>query len=399
VLLTATDSDYYFGQNPQLTIVKLTNGGDNASGTGPVVAVGSTVTWTYTVTNSGNVPLSGVAVIDDQAGAVCTIGTLAPGASTTCTKTGAAVSGQYVNIGTVTGTSPLGTIVNATDSDRYFGAVASVRLQKISVNGVGAFNFTNTVPGGATSVTTVTAGTAAGATATNVAPGTYTITELAAPAGWTFTNVVCTGDTEYTVSGQTVTIDVDPGETIVCTYTNTKSGAFVGTGDTATIGYWQNKNGQALIKSMNGSETSKLFANWLAANYPAMFGVSAPAAYNLTNKTNKDVAALFITLFKLGSPKTAAQVMAGAIAAYVTTPALAGGTYSAPYGFNVSAAGTGGKLYNVGSNGAAIGLSNNTAYTVGQLLQQANARAPWDAAESGALNTIFSGINEKGDIK
>ncbi len=39
-------------------IVKKTNGTANACPTGPIVAVGSTVTWTYEVTNPGEVPLS-----------------------------------------------------------------------------------------------------------------------------------------------------------------------------------------------------------------------------------------------------------------------------------------------------------------------------------------------------
>ena len=43
----------HFGAPPEINIVKLTNGSDNDTGTGPVVQVGSTVTWTYNVTNTG----------------------------------------------------------------------------------------------------------------------------------------------------------------------------------------------------------------------------------------------------------------------------------------------------------------------------------------------------------
>ena len=78
--------------------------------------------------------------------------------------------------------------------------------------------------------------------------------------------------------------------------------------------------------------------------------------------------------------------------------ALAGGTYASKYGFDVSSAGTGVKVYNTGGNGTAIGLSNNTFYTVSELLKAADAAAPLTAAESTALNSIFDGINTSGDI-
>jgi hypothetical protein len=168
-------------------------------------------------------------------------------------------------------------------------------------------------------------------------------------------------------------------------------------GDAATIGFWNNKNGQALILSMNGSSTSTQLANWLAAVFPSLY--SASSAHDLTGKTNVDVAALFQAFFAVNGQNTDAQVMAGALAAYVSTPALAGSTVAASYGFNVSPGGTAVKYYNTGSNGTAIGLANNTSYTVFQLLQAANAVSPYSSAAFDALNTIFNGINTTGDIK
>src|SRR5262249_47256870 len=63
--VTDTDSDNHFGVAPGIHVVKLTNGVDNSSAPGVFVPVGSTVTFTYVVTNTGNVPLSGVTVRDD----------------------------------------------------------------------------------------------------------------------------------------------------------------------------------------------------------------------------------------------------------------------------------------------------------------------------------------------
>jgi hypothetical protein len=169
----------------------------------------------------------------------------------------------------------------------------------------------------------------------------------------------------------------------------------LGKGDTATIGFWHNKNGQALINSLNGGSTSKNLANWLATQFPYLYGASS--ANNLTNKTNADVAALFQTFFNVTGMKTNAQILGGALAAYVTNTSLAG-TAAGNYGFNTSSTGTGSKTFNVGSNGTAIGLQNNTNYTVLQLLQQANLDTQNGTFNAGAFNSIFDGINQFGDI-
>jgi hypothetical protein len=106
---------------PAVELVKSTNGDDANTAPGPTVQVGSTVTWTYRVTNTGTVPLTGVAVVDDRGVAVsCPGTTLAVGQSMTCTGAGVAVEGQYRNVGTVTASS---STVAVTDSDpsHYFG--------------------------------------------------------------------------------------------------------------------------------------------------------------------------------------------------------------------------------------------------------------------------------------
>ena len=168
------------------------------------------------------------------------------------------------------------------------------------------------------------------------------------------------------------------------------------TGDTATIGYWQNKNGQALLKAVNSGATATNLGNWLATSFPYLWGASAGTANNMTGKTNAQVAAYYITVFK--SNKWMAQVMGNAFASYVTSSALAGGNYSGSYGFNVSAAGTGAKTYNVGSYGTAIGLANNTSYTVAQILNAANQQKQAGTFNSNAFNVICEAINSKGDI-
>jgi hypothetical protein len=174
-------------------------------------------------------------------------------------------------------------------------------------------------------------------------------------------------------------------------------GSSLSHGDTATIGFWHNKNGQALINSLNGGSTSTALGNWLASNFPYLYG--SKSSNNLTGKPNTAVASLFLTFFNVSGAKTQAQILAGALAAYVTDSALAGNN-AAGYGFNISSTGTGAKTYNVQSNGVGIGLQNNTSYTVLALLQQANldVKNGTYGSAAGYFNAIFDGINSGGDI-
>ena len=227
----------------------------------------------------------------------------------------------------------------------------------------------------------------------------YTFTATGLPAGLSIStrrhdlgHADVNGTFTYTV---TVTDKAGNKGTVNCSVT-VASGGSLSHGDTATIGFWHNKNGQALIDGVNGGSSAKNLASWLATNFPYLYG--AKSGNNLTGKTNADVAALFLTFFNVKGPNTMAQVMGGALACYVTNSTLAGSSIAAGYGFNVSASGTCAKTYNVGSNGTAIGLANNTSYTILQLLQQANLETQLGTFNANAFNTIFDGINSKGDI-
>ncbi len=93
------------------------------------------MTWTYVVTNTGNVPLANVTVTDDQAGVTPvyqggdtnTNNLLDLTETWTYQATGTAVAGQYANIGTVTGFYPQGEEqVDDTDPSHYVGYVPTV---------------------------------------------------------------------------------------------------------------------------------------------------------------------------------------------------------------------------------------------------------------------------------
>jgi len=185
-------------------------------------------------------------------------------------------------------------------------------------------------------------------------------------------------------------------------------------GQTASIGFWHNNHGQALIKAVNDGPQSTQLSTWLATNFPNMYG-SAAGSSNLTGKTNAQVAAFYLELFKRnaktfpgGPPKTDAQVLATALAVYVTNSSLAGNV-AAAYGFQVSASGAGAATFNVTNNGAAFGVADGSTVTIMNLLLALNDRTRrgllFDLDDSGTIsnaekalremaNSVFSAINE-----
>jgi uncharacterized repeat protein (TIGR01451 family) len=98
---------------------------------------GDTIDYTFLVTNTGNVTLTGIVVDDPKVGTVdCPVTTLAPTESTTCTATYTLTqadvdSGHVANTATATGTDPNGTDVDATDStDTPIPAGPAILLDK-----------------------------------------------------------------------------------------------------------------------------------------------------------------------------------------------------------------------------------------------------------------------------
>ncbi|WMW22675.1 hypothetical protein RE476_02325 [Methanolobus mangrovi] len=96
--------------NPDIDIEKATNGFDADNPTGPELQPGDDVTWTYVVTNMGDVPLENVAVTDNILGVITNIidkgngdDILDIGEIWTYEATGTAECGQYANVADVVG--------------------------------------------------------------------------------------------------------------------------------------------------------------------------------------------------------------------------------------------------------------------------------------------------------
>ena len=139
------DASHYFGIIPgvaRVDIEKATNGEDADQETGPEIVIGDPITWTYRVTNLGDVPLTNVVVSDDQLGVItCPESSLAAGQSMTCTAEGVAIEGQYRNVGSVTATGAENEEVGDEDASHYIGVpfapAPSVDIEK-ATNGVDA---------------------------------------------------------------------------------------------------------------------------------------------------------------------------------------------------------------------------------------------------------------------
>ncbi len=139
--LTASDPSHYIGVLPAIDIEKTTNGDDADEPPGPLLPFPSIVTWEYEVTNTGEVTLTDLVVVDPRLAGLtpmtCPTDTLAPGASTTCTATGPALSGKYGNVAIAVATDSFGVQVSDVDPSHYFGVESGITLKKYT-NGVDA---------------------------------------------------------------------------------------------------------------------------------------------------------------------------------------------------------------------------------------------------------------------
>jgi hypothetical protein len=247
----------------------------------------------------------------------------------------------------------------------------------------------------------------------DVAPGTYSLQE-AQPAGYD-DGIDSLGEIGGTVVG-TLGNDSVAGITIgeaggveAINYNFGERpvvGATVAQGQTATIGFWQNKNGQRLLNSVNEG-----LGSWLATTLPNLYGASS--AQDLSGLTNAEVAQHFRDMFKSNlrkgkssepAAKLECQVMAVAFATYVTNANLAG-TVGQSFGFLVTDNGVGNSVWNVEDSGEVFGVADYTEVRVIDLLIATDTMTTdgvlymgYDVLYRSLANDVFTAINEAGDI-
>ena len=129
---TVCDSDNHEVDitHPAIEVVKTA---DPTSG-----SAGTVITFTYTVTNSGDVPLFDVTVDDDVLGHICDIAVLQPQTTVVCTGTYTIPAGspsEITNIVIAAGTDPAGDLVEDQD-DFTITVVAGTTITKTPPGGV-----------------------------------------------------------------------------------------------------------------------------------------------------------------------------------------------------------------------------------------------------------------------
>jgi hypothetical protein len=236
----------------------------------------------------------------------------------------------------------------------------------------------------------------------NLRPGSYALTETP-PAGYLpGIDSVGTAGGSVAAPGQfAVPLGVGVNALNYNFGEQPPAGGGVHHGQTAGIGFWNNKNGQALIKALNGG-TGHQLGEWLAATLPNVFGKNS--ANNLAGQSNAYIAALFQQDFVQKGVKLNAQVLATALSVYATNATLDPTQVAARYGFKVSGTGAGTATVNVGCCGAAFGVANNSMLTLMDLLVATDEQAVNGVLYNGDLlkrieaSLVYGFVNEAGGI-
>jgi MFS family permease len=134
---------------------------------------------------------------------------------------------------------------------------------------------------------------------------------------------------------------------------------------TRTVEFWQTKESQELLTSLNSGPSDTELGDWLAKTCPNLYGAKA-GSNDLTGRTNEQLAAFYQSQSGRDDetpPPAEAQVLAVALAVYVTSENLAG-TTAAKYGFLTSDEGVGKAEFNVGKNGTVFGVADEDDITI-----------------------------------
>jgi hypothetical protein len=259
---------------PAIDIEKHTNGADADAPPGPFIPEGSPITWSYLVSNAGNVPLTGLTVEDDILGSIsCPQTTLAVLEQIVCAATGTAEPGPYANLGTATAVGAGQTVIDD-DPSHYTGSRPGIDIEKlvndadadlppgpiIPVGDPVAFTYVVTNTGDATvNLIAVTddQGLEVTCPATTLAPGSAMT--CTSPAG------TAVAGPHHNVASVTGTSETDPTVPVQ---------------DSDPANYFGRTLGIALVKSVQGEDANVAPGPTISVGSPALF------AFEITNTGN-----------------------------------------------------------------------------------------------------------------
>ncbi|WP_454261910.1 DUF7507 domain-containing protein [Pseudoxanthomonas mexicana] len=257
-----------FQPAPALTI-------DKTAGTPSGNMAGSAIAYTFLVTNTGNVTITGLVVNDAQldTAAVCPVTTLAPGQDTTCTGTHTITqaevdAGEVNNSATATGSPPTGPVVTSppdttttpitrnpaltidkTTTTPSYAAVGDVLSYSYLVTNSGNTTITAAITVSDDRIATVTcpALPAGGLAPTQsiTCTATYTVTQADIDAG-TVTNIASASDGTTTSPTDTVTVTATRNPALTIDKTTTTP-SYAAVGDVLSYSYLVTNSGNTTI--------------------------------------------------------------------------------------------------------------------------------------------------------
>ena len=229
---------------PSMTVVKSITAGD------PFAAVGDSITYSYLLTNTGNVTINSIVVDDDKVATVtCAAVTLAPTETTTCTGVYAVTqddlnAGEVVNIAQANGVPTNGTLVSPTDTQTAIATQNSQLSLDKQITAGAPYN---------------TAGDVITYTYDLNNSGNVSLSPPFSVNDDVINSVNCPPDASAVGDGDA---DLDPGETVQCSAVHVVSqadidgGSIINTADAAAI----DPNG-AVVVSAPDTETAVADAN------------------------------------------------------------------------------------------------------------------------------------------
>jgi len=170
-----------------------------------------------------------------------------------------------------------GETITCTFTDTKKGTIV---LVKNTIGGNGTFDFTTTGGDGLSSNPSITTSGGTGSqTYNNITPGSYSVSETV-PGGWDLTSATCDmGETP-------ASLDVEPGETVTCTFENTKRGSIIivknTTGGNGTFNFTSNF-GVTSLTTVSG--TAQQTVDNLIPGSGYSISETVPAGWDLTGSS------------------------------------------------------------------------------------------------------------------